>query len=75
MNNKKKFVVLENLTQGYEGSRFWSTNNPNEDPTKSATGETWYKVIAYTDDPEEAKKICSQVDDINFRCFFANLYK
>ena len=74
MDTSKKFVVLENLTEGYEGSRFWSTND-GTDPTKSAKGETWYKVIAYTNDPEEAKRLCKETDTRNHQCFVNAMFK
>ena len=74
MKSTKKFVVLENLTEGYEGSRFWSTNG-DTDPTKSATGKTWYKVIAYTDDPDEAKRICEETNTRNYQCFANSISK
>lgn len=54
MESNKKFVVLEGLKHG---NRFYSTNTPGEDPTKSAKGETWYKVIGYADTVEEAERI------------------
>lgn len=54
MNNTKKFVVLEGIEHG---NRFYSTNVPGEDPTKSAKGETWYHVLGYADTAEEAQAI------------------
>lgn len=54
MNSNKKFVVLEGIKNG---NRFYSTNVPGEDQTKSATGETWYRVLGYADTSEEAQAI------------------
>ena len=49
----KKYVVLENIeTKG----RFWTINTENN--THSINGELWYKEVAFTDDTEEAIKLC-----------------
>lgn len=48
----KKYVVLEGLEHG---NRFYTTNHEN--PTKSAKGEIWYKIIGYADSSEEAQSI------------------
>ena len=54
MNSNKKYVVLEGIEHG---NRFYTTNVPGEDPTKSAKGENWYKVLGYADTSEEAQAI------------------
>lgn len=42
------------LLEGLEhGNKFFSTND-GSDPTKSGTGETWYKIIGYAESIEEA---------------------
>lgn len=47
-------MVLEGIQHG---NRFYTTNVPGEDPTKSAKGETWYRVLGYANTSEEAQKI------------------
>lgn len=54
MNNTKQFVVLEGIEHG---NRFYSMHTPGTDPTKSAMGETWYRVLGYADTSEEAQAI------------------
>jgi len=54
----KKYVVLEHLTGPDKGWCFWSMNVEGSDPTKSAKGETWYKLVLETDDALEAQKLC-----------------
>ena len=52
----KPFVVLEGVEHG---NRFFTTNRRGEDPTKSATGETWYRVIGYASSVNDAQQILS----------------
>jgi len=55
MDSTKPFVCLEGIQHG---NRFFSRNSPGDgDPTKSAKGETWYRVLGYADTPEEARRI------------------
>ncbi len=50
----KQFVILEGVQHG---NRFYSRHTPGEDPTKSAKGETWYRILGYADTSEEAQAI------------------
>jgi hypothetical protein len=50
---KKKFVVLETLVGPSKGGRFWTTNT--DDNIHSATGELWYREIAFCDTPSECQ--------------------
>lgn len=52
----KPFVVLEGVEHG---NRFFTSNRRGEDPTKSATGETWYRVIGYASSVTDAQQILS----------------
>lgn len=47
-----RYVLLEGLEFF---NRFFSPYNPKDDPTKSATGETWYKILGFADTVEEAQ--------------------
>ncbi len=47
-----KYVILEGIEHG---NRFFSTYTEGEDPTKSAEGETWYKILGYADSVGEAQ--------------------
>lgn len=49
--DRAKFVVLRGRR---DGNRFWSTNEPGNDPRYSAEGEHWYDIIGYADSPKEA---------------------
>ena len=50
-----RYVVLEN----FKGQRFWTTNNHNSySNTHSIECELWYKEIAFTDDMNEAQRLC-----------------
>lgn len=51
--NDKPFVILEGIEHG---NRFFTTNRRGEDPTKSATGETWYRIIGYASTVSEAQQ-------------------
>lgn len=49
------YVCLEGIQHG---NRFMTTFRFKDgDPTKSAKGETWYRVLGYADTHEEAMKI------------------
>lgn len=48
---KPKYVILEGLEHG---NKFFSLNT-EEDPTLSAKGEVWYKVIGYAETVAEAQ--------------------
>jgi hypothetical protein len=54
-----KFVSLEGIDIG---NRFWTGNNPDEDPTKLYDGTVAYRVLGYANTPEDAIKI-TQGDD------------
>jgi hypothetical protein len=43
-------VIPENF-----GNKFFSPFTKGDEPTKSATGETWYKVLGYAKTVEEAQ--------------------
>lgn len=47
-----KYVLLEGLEYF---NRFFSPYTNGEDPTKSAKGETWYKILGFADSVEEAQ--------------------
>ena len=47
-----KFVLLEGIRYG---NRFFTTHTPGEDPTKSAKGETWYRILGYAATIKEAQ--------------------
>lgn len=51
-NTVEQFVLLEGIKHG---NRFFSAHTPGNDPTKSATGETWYRVLGYAATVEEAQ--------------------
>lgn len=53
-DKNSKFVCLEGIKRK---NKFYTTNTPGEDPTKSAEGEVWYKVLGYANTSEEAQKI------------------
>ena len=53
-DDSKPLVCLEGIKHG---NRFFSTNTKGDDPTKSAKGETWYKVLAYCDEAKEAQAV------------------
>ena len=46
------YVLLEGLKHG---NRFFSPYIKGEDPTKSANGETWYRILGYTNTIREAQ--------------------
>jgi hypothetical protein len=46
-----RYVALEGLQHG---NRFYTSHSEGNDPTKSAQGETWYRVLGYANTPEEA---------------------
>ena len=48
------FVCLEGIEHG---NRFMSLHRLGNDPTKSAKGETWYRILGYADTHEEAMNI------------------
>jgi len=52
----KRNVVLETLVGKSKGVWFWTSNSGNN--TRSATGELWYKEIAFTDSDEKAIRMC-----------------
>lgn len=52
-HTKDQFVLLEGIKHG---NRFISSYTPGEDPTKSAAGETWYRVLGYASSVEEAQR-------------------
>jgi hypothetical protein len=54
MENEKTFVVLEGIKLR---NRFYTTNRPGSDPTKSASGEEWYRVLGYANTGDEARQI------------------
>jgi hypothetical protein len=53
-DDSKPFVCLEGIDRG---NRFFTSNTKGIDPTKSAKGETWYKVLAYCDESKEAQSV------------------
>jgi hypothetical protein len=57
-DNEKPFVLLEGVEHG---NRFFTTNRRGEDPTKSATGETWYRILSYASSVDEAQQNLRQV--------------
>lgn len=58
LDESRKYVVLQGVTEDNFLSRFWTTYNPKKDPTKSDTGETLYKVIGYAPTESQAIDIC-----------------
>lgn len=50
-----EFVLLKGVTSKNIGDRFFSSFKKGDEPTKSATGETWYEVLGYADTVEEAQ--------------------
>lgn len=53
----KKFVLLQGITEKNLGQRFFSSNSLElGDPTESANGEIWYKVLGYADTVAEAQE-------------------
>jgi hypothetical protein len=48
------YVALEGIQHG---NRFITSNSPGEDPTKSAKGETWYRILGYAQTVEEAQNL------------------
>lgn len=50
-----KFVLLEGVTEKNEGCRFFTIYDGQSDPTKSEKGDTWYKIIGYSNTVEEAQ--------------------
>lgn len=68
-----EYVCLEGLKHG---NRFYSNNEPEIDPTLSAEGELWYRVLGYADSSDEALSIIAsaprvptQRDEINHRAY------
>ena len=51
-DTEKKLVLLESIKYG---NRFMSKHTEGSDPTKSAAGETWYRVLGYANTVEEAQ--------------------
>jgi hypothetical protein len=49
-----KYVALEGLK---EGNRFYTSYDPDKDPTKLNTGEVAYKVLGFADTDREAKRL------------------
>jgi hypothetical protein len=49
-----QFACFEGLEQG---NRFFSTNQPNEDMTKTADGKVSYKILGYANTVGEAQMI------------------
>ena len=47
-----KYVLLQGIKHG---NRFFSVHIPGTDPTKSAKGETWYRILGYAATTEEAQ--------------------
>lgn len=56
------FVILEGIEHG---NRFFTTNRRGEDPTKSATGETWYRVIGYASSVNDAQQTLRRTSVLN----------
>ncbi|MDE2105879.1 MAG: hypothetical protein KGL39_52135 [Patescibacteria group bacterium] len=52
MDSSLPYVMLEGIKHG---NRFITGNKPGEDPTKSAEGETWYRVLGYAATIKEAQ--------------------
>ena len=63
----KKYVVLEHLTLPDRGFRFWTT--ASDDNTHSYKGDLWYKEVMFTDEPEEAIRVCSNYDPAKVASF------
>jgi hypothetical protein len=57
----KPYVVLKGIERG---NVFYSSNTPGKDPTKSATGKTWFEVLGYADTGDEARLV---IDDYNVK--------
>ena len=53
-----QYVVLESLEHG---TRFYTTNPSDDDPTLSATGEKWYRVIGYADTGDQARRVIMEM--------------
>ena len=47
-----KYVILEGLEYG---NQFFSTNVEGQDPTLSAEGEVWYKILGYANTIRDAQ--------------------
>jgi hypothetical protein len=54
VSEARPYVALEGIEHG---NRFFTSHKAGDDPTKSAKGETWYRVLGYADTIEEAQKI------------------
>lgn len=53
-DENSKYIALEGIEHG---NRFYTSNDPNKDQTKSFKGELWYRVLGYADSSEEARRI------------------
>lgn len=51
---KYKYVCLEGIEHG---NRFYSLHTEGTDPTRSASGEIWYRILGYANTDEEAQRI------------------
>jgi len=49
-----QYVALEGIQHG---NRFLTSYIPGDDPTKSATGEIWYRILGYANTHAEAIRI------------------
>lgn len=54
METQKTYIVLEGIKIR---NRFYTTNTPDTDHTKSAEGDEWYKIIGYANTGDEARRI------------------
>jgi hypothetical protein len=55
MENHKKYVLMQGITDDNWLCRFYTLNTPEKDQTRGYTGEVWYQIIGYADSIEDAQ--------------------